>query len=370
MSRGAGGARIAGPFADVLREGRERYNARAAMARRGGRPVDGARLGDVLVRLVDPIVRAVHAHDASRTRAVADALYDLALELVARDLAGGERANPAIAGALEVLGPALAPALSEDPRRVAAAIVNAAARVSSMQGASVRAWIDAMRAAAPHLGGAGAGAADPRAGIAGGREGGGALVTRAIDACVVAAWRAGVPMLRRAALAAIARLPERAAGALFGLGEGEARVPVRDAIARLEGDPFSSFERVLRGAAAAPAIAWWALGGFRGIGGSFLVPPTVEARGDRLIARAGPSAFVVWADRYGLALEPIAAVPAADTRAPALLRLEAGRVRGPGAELDAPLLADAVSVAAVERTLVAVRARSHFVIVCALAEST
>ncbi|WP_157069222.1 hypothetical protein [Sandaracinus amylolyticus] len=337
---------IAGPFADALREGRERHNARFATIKRAFPSIDGARFATLLVEVGDPIVRAVHALDASRTRAAADAVHDVLLEVVAREL---DRTRPAVVDVLCANGVGLAPVIADAPRRTLAIVVNATFRVASVLGTSLDAWRGSCARIARAL-------EDDRDALG--------------DALVVAAWQAGVPMLRAAALDALLRLPERVARAVIASHDG---APITEIVAKLRADEWSMPSRFARRGAADPVFVRAAIvGGFRGLGGPFVAPPRAEVRGGRLFATVGDERFVVWADRYGVSLEASASSDASETTtSDALALMHDGRVAGFGARSPAPLVPVPVaSWASIGRTLIAIPERSHRVCVIGLAEST
>lgn len=338
---------ISGPFADALREGRERHNARFAAVRRAHPALSGERFGALLASIGDPLVRAIHAHDASRARASADAIHDVLLELVAREI---DRTHPAVLEVLVTIATKALRTVADHPRRTLASVVNATHRIAEMRPAGVSAW----RARVERV--AEASAATPDA---------------LLDALAVAAWGAGIPMLRAAALDALARLPEEVALAALALPRSE--IPIAELARKLAADPWSTPARLAMRSEPAPQFVVAAIaGGFRGFGGPFEQPPRAEVRHARLYAASGDDRYVVWADRMGSWLEACAASgPASGTTRESIALRGDGRVEGFGQRSAEPIVDRPIaSWAAYERTLIAIPRRSHHVVIVALAEST
>lgn len=266
----------------ALERGRGRYNARVAQARREG-PLDLSRLARALADDVAPAVQAVAAALPRSADTVAESLFDLALELSARDVLGAGGRHPGVEAAWRELLPRLARHLAEAPRRVAAAITNAALHLESMPGVRPAEWRDALGALADAC-------PDATALLAGGQ---------------VLAWRAGAAHWRESALRVWDGLPAPLARAALGLPSGDA-TPPETLRGQLTRDPFRrpgarEDRPVLR--------RLGRVGGFRGFGGPFLAPPRLVSDGARLWAIDGEDAYALHADCFGAALLRAAGAP-------------------------------------------------------------
>lgn len=273
-------ALIGGALARALARNRDRLNAQVGSLRRAGKTVDGDALGLHLEQCVGPAIEAVESIDDASSDRVATALFQLSAELVATDLLVR---SPLIRDAWRVLLPPYARILRYDARRIAGAVTNAIFSLSSSRGASPERWIAAMGSVAEFV-----------------RDS-----TGFFDAGRVAAWCAGRAHTREAALRTLPLLNAAIVGRLFDLGPqdglGESPRELADALRK---------NRWLDPAMRAGATSSWErpvarLGGFRGFGGEFLIPPRVGRIEQRLIATAGDDAWEVHADAFGSSLTPI-----------------------------------------------------------------
>jgi hypothetical protein len=322
-------ALVSGPFAQALARDRARMNARYALAQREG-AIDAQAFAAHLAGTVDPIVRAVHAARPERVAALVESLYDLSLDLIRRGLVGPRTRVPLVALLWQRVFPAIAVHLADDTRAVALALTNAALQLAAEPGARGEAWLAAMAALAPI-------AETPQ---------------ELLDAGKVLAWRAGLAHYRASAIAVWRALRPGLQAWTLGLGEAN--------------------PDTLAGVATALNQRWWApgdgravpvvaivarVGGFRGLGGPFAVPPTVTATADAIQVRAGDDSFSLHADRFGATLkrtrgEAPAAPGAPD--GPRELALDAGGVVTDltlGQPTALPRLARATSQAATADTL-------------------
>lgn len=301
-------------FAAALERGRPRFNARFAAARRESRLVDGAAFAVHLREVVAPVAEA---SPEARIDAVVDALYDVSLDLMARGLLG----HPGVVGVWTRLLPRIPGPLAIDPRRLAAALSNAALQL----GDALPVFVDGL-AAAP------CGTPD-----------------ELLEAGKVLAWLGGQAHWRAGALKALAGLPESLAATLLGGRVG------RDALLAGLADPWWR-PGSPQGAPTRLALAAIA-GGFTGLGGPFARPPTVRAAGDGLYALDGVGCWSIHADAFGVTLQRAEGTPA-EAMAPARVDAE-GRVSWRGLSERLPLLAGAQSVAASAHTCVVTLPHSH-----------
>lgn len=284
--------------AAVFNTHRKELNARFGQARQARPGIDAAVFGNVLGRLVAPLVESVGSLDSSRVENAALALYDLALELVGRDLLGGlARSTWLEAGWTELL-PGLAPFIAIEPRLAAGSISNALYNLSQATGARPRQWLDRMAKAAPLC-------SDTSALLAAGE---------------VLAWQAGLAHFRLSALQVAQSLPEGLARSTLGLSENDT-VNTGAALSRWQTDPWWLPDQAEHGPGARLAGR---AGGFRGFGGPFLGLPQVGQSEGRFIVQADGQAWTLFADAFGSVLQRTAGSPPASAGASARLKLNPG----------------------------------------------
>jgi hypothetical protein len=300
------------PFHAVLERRREQYNARFRLARHRTGSLDPQEFLAYLRDVIGPVVDA-----SASAEPVCDALVELSLELASRGRLGGEFAR---------LLPAVAPLLATDPRRLPMALANAVHHLESS--GSAAGWVDTMTELTGHT----------------------TSADSLLAAGAVAAWRHGLAQLRTAALATAATVP----APLLGIALGTTSTVD---LARLATDPWSS-----PGAVSAPALLpVRRVGAFRGFGGAFRRPPTVSTSDGRWYASDGVDTWRVFADRFGVNLGRIAAVPAGTHQTGQLMLSRGGHVLDTetGLTVDLPELADVTSWASAGGTLAATTPWTH-----------
>lgn len=328
-----------GPLAEVLERRRERCNARFRLARRANPALDPRALAEHLVAVVDPLARAVAATAPDRAEPTALVLYDLSLELLAKDVFGPNARRPAALGVWTDVLPAVAPLLAREPARVAASLTNAALRVSGVPGARPAEWLACIRRAGPAC----------------------ASVDELLAAGLVAAWRAGLAHARERALEAIRAGALSLPAALVALGRPDGACADLASLAESLADPW----RAAGTPPVPPALACVArVGGFRGFGGPFVEPPEVFTSGGRLCVADAEGCWSLHADAFGATLlrRPR---PAADPAAAAPRPDRQGAMRWQGVSGAFPFLAEPRAVATDGTTLAVAVERSHFVFLVA-----
>lgn len=255
-------------FRAVLEARRESLNERFA---RRGKNLDPRAFLEYLRRTADPLVDA--AGDGA-AELVATTLFDLGLVALERGLVGsGDEA-----GAPSPFEAALVAALPHMERHwtSAPAIVTRAAANGYEH---LRRALDDRRAA-EWLG--------AWAAVAGGC----ASRDELLDAGLVLAWKAGLAEARRQALACVAARGAAFAKVTLGAIAVDARPERRFVAPDAEADTAVELAAITR------------VGGFRGFGGPFRVPPTVAAVGEQLVASDGEALVVLHADVFGARVLP------------------------------------------------------------------
>jgi len=289
MAQGGTQPRIGGVLAELLRDGRERYNARFIEARRYKSKIDAAGFSDVLATTLAPIVEAVNAVDSSKTTQCFDALYDLSLELLGQELLGPRSRCLVLEEGWRTLLPALAKHLVAEPRKVAGAISNALYNLAQTPGARPDAWIKA-------LGTCGAKTND---------------VATLLQAGQVAAWTAGMAHFRNDALTSLEQLSNGNADVACSLLELPAtdRSSLPRVLGRMKENPWITplQARDGSGVSSSKLKIVKRIGAFKGLGGAFLAPPCVSHENGQFVVGDGHDTWVLSADVFGATLLKYAA---------------------------------------------------------------
>jgi hypothetical protein len=123
---------------------------------------------------------------------------------------------------------------------------------------------------------------------------------RVLEVGHIAAWQAGMPQYRRAALEAATRLPVSLASQVLGMPTSTSAESLAAALKRLQANPWLKVREALRDQPATPQLQAVGLAGaFTGFGGEFARPPVVSNTNGRLIARDSSSCWQLMADAYG-----------------------------------------------------------------------
>jgi hypothetical protein len=338
---------ISEPFANILRADRDEYNRRFAEARLRYPALTGEAFGEFLLRSVDGIVAAVCSVCPERATEVVSCLYDAALELVGRNLAGPSSRNPTIDEGWRTVLPAAAGHLAEAPGRVTAAVSNGLHHLTVTPGARPARWIRDLASLAADCGDA----------------------DTFLRAGQVAAWTAGLSQYRTGALEILDTLPNLITAAILKAPSG---TDVNELRNRLRDNPWydpshpedtgtssGNRIRVVRRA-----------GAFRGFGGQFTQPPRVTARGDNLLVASGGECWLLTADAYGATFHRHgqAGLDAAEQGAglPPSLIVTGSKVKFDGAVLDLAEWGSVTSAAVADRTLAVTSSLSHAVTLIAL----
>lgn len=337
---------ITGPFAALLESNRARFNAKFAAARHFKPKLSPEAFKHHLQFTLRPIVEAVYQHDADKANEVADALYDLSLDLTGQELLGPDSRYPLIEAGWQTLFPRLPRFITEAPRDFVGAVTNALYNVSVTSGARPREWLDIMQRVASLC-------SDSSTFLRVGQ---------------VAAWRAGLAHYRPQALALAGQLattsPTLVRLALNLPTANTKTAPLITAILnRLSADPWYHPESI----PTPPQLTIVArVGAFRGFGGLFLTPPRVSLENGHFVIQESDRDWLLSADAFGATLHRHDR-PAAADKVAAPFRLEAdGKVSHGRTVRVFPELAQATSAAANVTTLAVTTALSHAIYLVAL----
>jgi hypothetical protein len=284
-----------GKFAAILSARRSRFNGQFVDAHRYRPALDPQVFAQHLTRVIGPVVESVAEHEPGQAAAVAEALYDLSLDLVGREFLGPNSRYPALAEGWSWLFGRLPDRLAEAPRLFPAAVTNALHNLSTTPGARPRDWMQAVVALSAVC-----------------RD-----VHELLSAAQVAAWRAGLAHFRLSALERCRALDPRAAAVALGLSAGDGQPALTPwtldtLINALLADPWLDPAAVARGAiVTAPARLELVrrVGAFRGFGGLFMAPPTVSCPGGLFVATDHRDHWLLFADRFGATFHRIESPP-------------------------------------------------------------
>lgn len=324
------------PLAVALEANRARYNDLFVSTRLERRALDPEDFMSFLVEGVAPAVEAAAAFDDDAAPRVADALYPVALELVARGLAGPGARYPVIDQLFSEVLTRLGRLLIERPARLATALAHAAINLDNLSAVDTRRWLDTLTLLAPRARDVGA----------------------LLDAGKVLAWQLGAAHWRDSALATLATLPDELVRPALRLPDSDPRS--RDELLAALADPWADLH-----SPRAPGFeqrGW--VGGFSGFGGVFSTPPNVMALGGVIYAFDSESCYAVFADAYGSALLPFGnELPDVDTEdvPDDPITIDSGVARRGGDAARMVGLAQVTSTAQVRDTLAVTVAHSHSV---------
>jgi hypothetical protein len=279
-----------GKFAEILAAKRGRFNSQFAEAKTYRPALDAAAFARHLRQVVGPVVERVAGVRPEQAEAVAEALYELSLDLFGREFFGPHSRYPALAEGWTALLTQLPERLAESPWLFPGAITNALYNLSATPGARPNDWIQSVVSLAA--------ACDD--------------VPELLAAAQVAAWRAGLAHYRLSALERCRSLKPNIAGLALGLPGFKASflsLEGRDKlIAALVADPW--LDPAAGTPQSKPSLQIVArVGAFRGFGGLFMAPPIVTGPGGQFIVSDGDDHWLLFADRYGASFQRVASPP-------------------------------------------------------------
>lgn len=285
---------VSAVFTAILKSGREEFNAQYALAKKQFPALEAEAFSNFLQATVDPLVVKVHSTNPEAAVAVAQAGYEVGLELVAQRLVGAQARHPWIQQLWDEVLPGAEQHVTAAPREVIGALSNAAHQLGTVPGARPQDWLGILTRLAPL-------AESPETFLKAGQ---------------VAAWRCGLAHYRESALAVADLLPPVLALAALTVPEGQDDEPgssqtAGEALAvwpeirqRLQNGRWTrglgnnGRNHSSRNDLAAPRLMR-RTGAFRGFGGLFPEPPRLVVAQDQLYVRSGNDGWLLTADAFG-----------------------------------------------------------------------
>lgn len=269
----------------LLAAHRAELNLRFERARLAQPSLEPRAVERAIAEWIDPVVTAVERAAPTAVEAVFKATYAAALEVLSSGLVSQ---CPSVSRVFTDVGTRAARWVAAEPERVLRALVRATVSVNAFPGSRPDEWLTAMAELSAHIDG----------------------VSGWLEAGKVIAWRCGLPSARASALNMAPKLDAHVAWRALGIPEGEAAVPLVEAVSRLQSDPWllpkhAAMEKLPPRELQIVGIC----GDFTGFGGPFRRPPTVSLESDRLLARSGDEQFEIYADAFGVALLRVASSP-------------------------------------------------------------
>ncbi|MCT7358054.1 MAG: hypothetical protein COB09_09885 [Thalassobium sp.] len=256
---------ISTEFAELLRAGRPQFNARVAEAHHRYRGFNTDEFTLFLQECVDPMIVNI---DAANRGAFASSAFDIALDLVGRELTGAHPRGKLLTALWQDTLPTLTSAMADRPSLLISALCNALLNLEALPAARPNQWLELLR------------------------KYGGSLTAPddLLQLGVLAAWRAGAAHFRLPALQAAARLPHIGCTLLDLTPESDMQEQLRLA----EQNPWliARSDKALE------------VGAFTGLGGQFAEPPEVRATHDGFIVKSSDRCFQLIADGFGAVLLP------------------------------------------------------------------
>lgn len=256
---------ISPEFGEILRAGRPQFNARVAEARHRYRGFSTEALSVFLQECVDPVIVSM---GVTRRDAFASSAFDIALDLVGRELTGAHARGRLLKTLWQATFPALTSAMADRPALLVSGLCNALLNIEAMPAARPEQWLQLLRTYGSSL-------SDP---------------DNLLQLGVLAAWRAGAAHFRLPALRAAAGLPHIGCALLDLPPESD----VSGQLILAEQNPWQI---------ARPDSALQ-VGAFTGLGGQFAEPPEVRATLEGFIVKSSDRYFLLVADCFGAVLLP------------------------------------------------------------------
>ncbi len=323
-------------LAETLTANRVHCNARVVEARHRDASFDTAAFASFLRTGLDSVARSLKAVTpalpSERITFATLAAYDMAIELIAQNLAGPNARTDVVNHVWESLAPRYATLIATEPIGVLGALSNAAIHIANVANTRVDEWLT-------NMGG----------------------IAQQVDSLPtlhrvgqVLAWRAGLAHFREGALQSATSLPPALATHAVGAASTQDWPTLREQFSQ---NPWfaPSNETVHPG---------WEIGEFTGFGGSFAQPPEVRAHAQGFMVQSADRFHFLIADAYGAVLLPATAEEfsnAPDTREERIadVKLAGSRLSIKGRHVDLDLPEGGLTIVANQHTVAVTSRYTH-----------
>lgn len=272
----------------LLEENRHALNARYLQRKAQGAKIDAQLWLQHVQQRILPLVDAVYESERQRDSAQVNSeiqsrcyqtliqLYEVSLDLFsAGHFAETTGLLPeALAALWDKALPDLASILAKNPKQVAGKLSNGVLSIAKSQSGSVQVWLDCLKRIAGKLN----------------------SVDELLRAGEVAAWVAGLPEYRTAALEIAKQLPAQIMAGIFNLPGDLSEIALSKLLQSWRENPWQSLDS---GQEATGVRLVARCGAFQGYGGVFLFPPTVFEQDRHIFASDGKSVWMLLADGFG-----------------------------------------------------------------------
>lgn len=261
----------------LVEQNREALNHRYLQRRAQGAKLEDSGWLFHLRKRILPIVDSVAAVLPEGCTRTLNDLYDVSLDLFAvGHFSESTGLLPqALSQLWELTLPRLAKQLARDPRRVSGSLSNAVLSIAQSHPESVDRWLKTLNRAGPLAN----------------------TVDQLLQIGQVAAWSAGFPEYRTAAVRMAQTLPVEIVRSMFQLPQSLNDSNITDLLARLQADPWAFRSETTVNSPEVVRVG--SCGAFRGFGGVFLEPPRVFLSDQQLMATDNHSIWQVIADSFG-----------------------------------------------------------------------
>ncbi len=337
---------ITGAFARALEADRDRFNARFAMARRSTPRLDPAAFTEHLRVTVSPIVEAVHKASPEKVSGTVDALYDVSLDLIGRDMLGPQSRYPSMNEGWNSLLPEVGHLIAVSPRPVIAAVSNMLYNLSVMAGTRPSEWVEVMKWMAPYCN---------------------EDVPLFMQAGEVVAWRCGMAQYRGSALQTCRKMDPGWVRAALGIPDSKDAPAIDEILTRIENDPWLHPSHAALADDGKQLRIVAVVGAFRGFGGQLISPPGVTLSDGQFMVSDSENSWALYADAYGsVMLRNGPAMPGKKKPAGQFSIGQGGKVSAGKITADFPELQDFTSFTSNDTTLAVTLSASHSVYLVAM----
>lgn len=331
----------------LLEQNREALNQRYLQRRAQGAKLEDSSWLFHLRQRILPIVDTVAAVLPEGCTRTLNDLYDVSLDLFAvGHFSESTGILPqALSQLWELTLPRFAKQMARDPRRVSGSLSNAVLSIAQSHPESVDRWLKTLNRAGPLAN----------------------TVDQLLQIGQVAAWSAGYPEYRAAAVKLAQSLPVEVVRSIFEFPASLSDTDVSELLGQWLVDPWAYRSETTVNSPAIVRVG--SCGAFRGFGGVFLEPPQVFLSGKQLMATDNHSVWQVIADSFGQSFHRVDTTADVSRRkaAKSVPQVDAhGLVSWNGRTLSCPDLANSTSQAFDGKTLaVTIRNSFHLFLIAA-----